>query len=437
MAGSPRSSPAMSLQAQASQLWAMLDELASRDPAGYRSFIDRQLADGRSMLEPPRPLFCAAIDVRVASPHLLHRLLADDADEASSSSADAGGDSESLLSGFLAELKVVDGGDTSAEASGSQTAVVGFPAGFAPARLVVVFVSWSRVKSCDLADPSATISAHVGRPFPSQQLPDALLLPIAFNVETLQQALPAACLAESSSTTSATSAAAALKRDADARAFVVHALRHCLAQRLRASLRPLSGELQDDDANGTIDLLQAASEKLFVEPGFLAALHRGLGYQPGDLALQRLVEAQTQIKRQTQSQHETPAPLVAPLPGVSDSPASPQLLLGGPENPSGRLHQQQPQQLQLTTSVNRVERLLTMRVSVGQVAESAAELDVRLEPRLLTLRRAADADDSAKPPLLQAELPCEVAPDDATARFLRAKRQLLLRAPVVGSLPPA
>uniref|UniRef100_A0A1I8FBJ7 RWD domain-containing protein n=1 Tax=Macrostomum lignano TaxID=282301 RepID=A0A1I8FBJ7_9PLAT len=371
----------------------------SRDPAGYRSFIDRQLADGRSMLEPAAALFCAAIDVRVASPHLLHRLLADDADEASSSSADAGGDSESLLSGFLAELKVVDGGDTSAEASGSQTAVVGFPAGFAPARLVVVFLRPRR--------PSATISAHVGRPFPSQQLPDALLLPIAFNVETLQQALPAACLAESSSTTSATSAAAALKRDADARAFVVHALRHCLAQRLRAYLRPLSGELQDDDANGTIDLLQAASEKLFVEPGFLP---RCTAASATSLATWRCSGC------------------------VSDSPASPQLLLGGPENPSGRLHQQQPQQLQLTTSggapahhasLRRPGRRISCRA--GRPAGAPA----------VTLRRAADADDSAKPPLLQAELPCEVAPDDATARFLRAKRQLLLRAPVVGSLPPA
>ncbi len=43
---------------QATNIWQMLDEMADKDPAAYRKFIDKQIQEGKKTMKPPEPHMC-------------------------------------------------------------------------------------------------------------------------------------------------------------------------------------------------------------------------------------------------------------------------------------------------------------------------------------------------------------------------------------------
>lgn len=46
------------LMNQASQIWAMLDDMAENSPASYRKFIDKHMKEGKEYYAPPKPHMC-------------------------------------------------------------------------------------------------------------------------------------------------------------------------------------------------------------------------------------------------------------------------------------------------------------------------------------------------------------------------------------------
>ena len=50
---------------QAQQIWKMLDDMAENDPAAYRKFIDKQMADGKESMKPPKPHMCVQTKIQV------------------------------------------------------------------------------------------------------------------------------------------------------------------------------------------------------------------------------------------------------------------------------------------------------------------------------------------------------------------------------------
>ena len=50
---------------KADQIWNMLDEMAKSDPAAYRSFIEKQLKEGKEAMAPPQPHMCIQTTILV------------------------------------------------------------------------------------------------------------------------------------------------------------------------------------------------------------------------------------------------------------------------------------------------------------------------------------------------------------------------------------
>lgn len=49
------------MSTQAQQIWGMLDDMAENNPAAYRNFIQKQIADGKEHMAPPDPHMCIQV----------------------------------------------------------------------------------------------------------------------------------------------------------------------------------------------------------------------------------------------------------------------------------------------------------------------------------------------------------------------------------------
>lgn len=49
------------MSAQAQQIWSMLDDMASNNPAAYKKFIDQQIKEGKEHIAMPEPHMCVQV----------------------------------------------------------------------------------------------------------------------------------------------------------------------------------------------------------------------------------------------------------------------------------------------------------------------------------------------------------------------------------------
>jgi len=54
---------------QAQHIWSMLDDLALRNPEGYRKFIDKHLTEGKEAMRPPEPHMCVRTVIEQQTKH--------------------------------------------------------------------------------------------------------------------------------------------------------------------------------------------------------------------------------------------------------------------------------------------------------------------------------------------------------------------------------
>ena len=56
-----------SMMQQAQHVWSMLDDMANNDPAAYKKFIDKQMAEKKEFMAPPEPHMCIQTQMTVST----------------------------------------------------------------------------------------------------------------------------------------------------------------------------------------------------------------------------------------------------------------------------------------------------------------------------------------------------------------------------------